>query len=100
MLNGTEKQFSVGYDGSVQVTTGQPYEAVGGELAGAAEGSFVAEPTNDAIYINGVKADLTAYKIEGNNFFRLRDLGRALDFYVGWAPERGVFIETDKPYSE
>ena len=99
MLNGTEKQFSVGYDGSVQVTTGQPYEAVGGELAGAAEGSFVAEPTNDAIYINGVKADLTAYKIEGNNFFRLRDLGKALDFYVGWTAERGVFIETDKPYS-
>ena len=99
MLNGTEKQFAVGYDGSVQVTTGQAYEAVGGELAGAAEGNFVAEPTNDAIYINGVKADLTAYKIEGNNFFRLRDLGKALDFYVGWTAERGVFIETDKPYS-
>ncbi|MEY8402783.1 hypothetical protein AALA54_05545 [Oscillospiraceae bacterium 44-34] len=100
MLNGTEKQFAVGYDGSVQVTTGQPYEAVGGELAGAAEGSFAAEPTNDAIYIDGVKADLTAYKIEGNNFFRLRDLGRALDFYVGWTAERGVFIETDKPYAD
>ena len=100
MLNGTEKQFAVGYDGSVQVTTGQPYEAVGGELAGAAEGSFAAEPTNDAIYIDGVKADLTAYKIEGNNFFRLRDLGRALDFYVGWTAERGVFIETDRPYSD
>ena len=100
MLNGTEKQFAVGYDGSVQVTTGQPYEAVGGELAGAAEGSFTAEPTNDAIYIDGVKADLIAYKIEGNNFFRLRDLGRALDFYVGWTAERGVFIETDKPYAD
>ena len=72
----------------------------GGELAGAAEGNFVAEPTNDAIYINGVKADLTAYKIEGNNFFRLRDLGKTLDFYGGWTPERGVFIETDKPYSD
>ena len=100
MLNGTEKQFAVGYDGSVQVTTGQPYEAVGGELAGAAEGSFTAEPTNDVIYIDGVKADLTAYKIEGNNFFRLRDLGRALDFYVGWTAERGVFIETDRPYAD
>ena len=100
MLNGTEKQFAVGYDGSVQVTTGQAYTAVGGELAGAAEGNFVAEPTNDAIYINGVKADLTAYKIEGNNFFRLRDLGKALDFYVGWTAERGVFIETDRPYAD
>ncbi|MEY8402787.1 WG repeat-containing protein [Oscillospiraceae bacterium 44-34] len=100
MFDGTSKRFSVGYDGSVQVTTGQAYTPVGGELAGAAEGSYIAEPTNDVIYIDGVKADLTAYKIEGNNFFRLRDLGRALDFYVGWAPERGVFIETDKPYSE
>ena len=49
---------------------------------------------------NGVKVDLTAYKIERNNFFRLRDVGKALNFYVGRTAERGVFIETDKPYSD
>ena len=40
------------------------------------------------------------YKINGSNYFKLRDLGKALDFYVGWSADRGVYIETDKPYSE
>ena len=44
--------------------------------------------------------DLTAYKIERNNFFRLRDVGKALNFFVGWTAERGVFIETDKSYAD
>ena len=36
----------------------------------------------------------------GYNYFKLRDLGRALGFNVGWSAERGVSIETDRPYSE
>lgn len=59
-----------------------------------------AEPTNDAIYINGQKAEIEVYKIDGSNYFKLRDLGKALDFYVGWSRETGVYIEGDKPYEE
>ena len=100
MLNGTSKQFSVGYDGSVILTTGQPYQSVGGELSGPASGVQSASVSNNVVYINGVKAELTAYQIGGNNYFKLRDLGKALDFYVGWSQERGVYIETDKPYQD
>lgn len=100
MLNGTSKQFSVGYDGSVILTTGQPYQSVGGELSGPASGSQSASVSNNVVYINGVKAELTAYQIGGNNYFKLRDLGKALNFYVGWSQERGVYIETDKPYQD
>lgn len=35
---------------------------------------------------------------DGTNYIKLRDLGAALGFNVGWSVERGVFIETDKPY--
>lgn len=35
----------------------------------------------------------------GFTYYRLRDLGKALGFNVGWSAERGVFIETGKPYS-
>ena len=59
-----------------------------------------AEPTNDSIYINGQEMDIEVYKIDDNNYFKLRDLGRALDFYVGWTRENGVYIEGDKPYEE
>ena len=36
----------------------------------------------------------------GYNYFKLRDLGAALGFNVGWSKEQGVFIESDKPYAE
>ena len=58
-----------------------------------------AEISSDTIYVNGEKVDAEVYKIDGSNYFKLRDLGKALDFYVGWSQERGVYIETDKPYS-
>lgn len=104
VLNGTEKQFAVGYDGatrSVTATTGQGYDKQPGDLAGApAGGSQSAASSNDAIYVNGEKITAEVYKIGGSNYFKLRDLGKALNFYVGWTAEQGMFIETDKPYSE
>lgn len=101
VLNGTEKQFAVGYSGGkVTVTSGQPYEATGKELAGAPDSAGEASPSNDAIVIDGVETGLTVYKIGGSNYFKLRDLGEALNFYVGWEAGRGVFIETDRPYSK
>ena len=44
--------------------------------------------------------DAQVYKIGGSNYFKLRDLGKALNFYVGWSREQGMFIDTSKPYSE
>ena len=104
LLNGTEKQFAVGYDNaakSATATTGQPYEKQEGDLAGAAGGgSQSATPSTDSIYVDGVKIDAQVYKIGGSNYFKLRDLGKALNFYVGWSREQGMFIDTSKPYSE
>ena len=101
VLNGTEKQFAVGYSGGkVTVTSGQPYEATGKELAGAPAAAREASPSNDAIVIDGVETSLTVYKIGGSNYFKLRDLGEALNFYVGWEAGRGMYIETGKPYSK
>ncbi len=101
VLNGTGKQFAVGYSGGkVTVTSGQPYDATGKELAGAPSESKTASRSNDSIVIDGTEASLTVYKIGGSNYFKLRDLGKALDFYVGWEAGKGVYIETGKPYSE
>ena len=102
LLNGTEKQFSVGYDGekqSVTATTGQGYDKLPTDLTGAPAGAGEAKASGDAIYVNGAKITPEVYNINGNNYFKLRDLGQALDFYIGWSLERGVYIETDKPYA-
>ena len=101
MLNGTGKQFAVGYAGGrVTVTSGRPYEATGKELAGAPGSAKDASRSNDVIVIDGMEASLTVYKIGGSNYFKPRDLGEALNFYVGWEAGRGVYIETGKPYSK
>ena len=104
LLNGTEKQFAVGYDGSknaVTATTGQGYDKQSGDLAGAATGgSQTADPSNDAIYVNGEKITAEVYKINGSNYFKLRDIGQAFDFGVDWNSEaQTIFIDTAKGYT-
>ena len=101
LLNGTKAQFSVDYDSvnkAVKITTGQPYTPNGSELKGAT-GSQNATVGNNDVYINGVKTDLMVYKINGANYFKLRDLGEKLGFNVGWKQGTGVFIESDKLYN-
>ena len=97
-LNGTERHCSVGDDATqdaVTLTTGQGYDKQPGDLAGAAKGGDqTAIPSNDAIYVDGQKMNVKVYKINGSNYFKLRDLGKALDFRVGWSAERGMYIET------
>ena len=101
ILNGTGKQFSVGYDSekqSVTVTTGEAYTMTGTELKGAASSNETAQISNDAIYVNGQKVEAEVYKIGGNNYFKLRDLGKALDFYVGWSKDEGMYIDSGRSY--
>lgn len=48
---------------------------------------------------NGVRADPTIYNIEGSTYFKLRDLGRLLDFGVTYdSAAKAVRIESDKAY--
>ena len=98
-LNGTSKQFEVGYDGaskSVTATTGTAYTAAGGELAGAASSKQTATVSKDIIIVNGEKMEnVSVYNIDGYNYFQLRDLGKVLGFEVEWsAEEQSMIINT------
>ena len=87
VLKGTKKQFAVGFDSvtsSVALTSGQPYTMTGSEMKPEKGGAVTAIVSDNSIYVNGRKLDLKAYKINGSNYFKLRDLGQALDFYVGY----------------
>ena len=104
LLRGSERQFAVDYDAasnSVSITSGQPYTATGGELSGVAAECGSAIRSNDAVRINGSPVTLSAYRIDGANYFKLRDLGRALDFYVGYDDEmKTVFLSGARAYQE
>ena len=86
-LNGTPKQFEVGYDDAtkaITLTSGKPYTRVGGEMEGKGSGNKEASPTSSRIYMDGKEVQFTAYNIGGNNYFKLRDISEAFDFGVEW----------------
>jgi len=87
LLTGTPSQFSVGYDSArntVTVRTGSAYTPQAGDLQTGTDRSETAVVSAQRVEINGRAADLTAYNIGGNNFFKLRELGAALNFTVGY----------------
>jgi hypothetical protein len=84
-LAGTEKQFDVGWDGAanaISLTSGQAYAA--GIITGKAAGNKTATATTSKILIDGKEVAFTAYNIDDNNYFKLRDIGEAFDFRVDW----------------
>ncbi len=66
-------------------------------VASAASG-IMAALSNQAVYVDGRQVSLTAYQIGGNNYVKLRDVGKAVGFNVYW-DGRAVQIESDKPYT-
>lgn len=101
LLNGTDKQFAVDYDNTskqIALTSKKTYTSTGTELQKpAGNSSAQASASNNTLIVNGEKTEMQAYKINGNNYIKLRDLGQALDFYVGY--EKGkVIITSSKGY--
>lgn len=67
--------------------------------------TYKATPTDQTVTLNGVKVDFAAYNIEGNNYFKLRDLAAAMDgteknFNISYNREKdSVEITSLTPYT-
>ena len=86
-LKGLDSEFEVKWNAAEQridLTSKTPYTPVGGEQAALPASNKAATLTNASVYLDGKPLSLTAYSIGGNNYFKLRDLGDALGFDVGW----------------
>ena len=86
-LKGLDSEFAVTWNAAQQridLTSKTAYTPVGGEQAALPAGNKAASLTSAAVYLDGKPLSLTAYSIGGNNYFKLRDLGDALGFTVGW----------------
>ena len=96
LLSGTGSQFQVGYDEAsktVSITTGQAYTPNGTELLTDVDNSASAQPSSQAILIDGVRHDeLTVYNIGGSNFFQIRELGALLGFEVDYDQDTNTAI--------
>ena len=99
-LNGTGSQFSVSWDGvnkCASLVTGEAYEPQGTEMQMSDFDKIdTAAPSQDKIVINGeLRSDLSVYKIGGHNYFKLRELGDALGFYVDYdTPSQTMIVIT------
>ena len=56
--------------------------ALSGPAAQAATVALTASPTTQTFYVDGRQVQFEAYQIHGNNFVKLRDIGKAVDFGV------------------
>lgn len=69
-------------------------------MTASAAPDLKASPTNNTYYMNGQQVDLTAYKIAGNNYVKLRDVGELVDFGVEYDAGTGkVTIDPDSMYT-
>lgn len=87
MISGSEKSFEVSWDGSknaINLLSGKPYTAVGGEMTKGDGQNRAASRTTAKIYLNGGEVSLTAYSIGGNNYFKLRDVMQIFNVDVGY----------------
>ena len=90
LLNGTNAQFQVAYgaeDRTIYLTPGLAYQPVGGELKPVGEPGTVAVSTQQVVFDGDMVLVLTAYNIDGYNYFMLRELAEFLGFAVGYLEE-------------
>lgn len=102
-LSGTDAQFEVDWDGvknALSLFSGKPYTPVGGEMTINEDTAVqTVKLSGSKVILDGKEVKLTAYLINGNNYFKLRDIAEAFDFFVGWnAKTSTVVIDTAKKY--
>lgn len=68
-------------------------------------GAVYAAPTGNSIYVDGVQVNGAAYKIEGSNYFKLRDIaamvnGSTKQFSVAWNnTSKRIDLTSGRPYT-
>ena len=84
---------------AINLVTGTPYTYVGGENKAADGETREALESTAQVYLNSAPVDLKAYNINGNNFFKLRDLCTALDIFVDWdAQLQTIIVDPTQAY--
>ena len=87
ILDGTIKSFDIKYDAatnSIDMLSFYDYTSVGGELTPGDGVERTALSSSAFVTLDGVPIKATCYNIEGNNYFKLRDITDALDCRVEW----------------
>lgn len=101
-VNGTQKQFDVTWDGEkniINLISQKAYTAAGGEMMPGDGKEKTPVLNTSIIYKDGVEIPLNAYTINGNNYFKLRDIAQAFNIGVAWdGTTNTIAIDTTTDY--
>lgn len=89
-VNQSDKQFAVDWDEvnkAITLTSNTDYEPIGRELAiTEGNGTIKVDQNTSTLYVDGQKVTLESYVIEGNTYFKLRDMAELFDIRIGYEP--------------
>jgi len=101
-INGTEKQFGVDYDAAtntILLASNTPYKPNGSEMADKSSSYTTIVPSPQKITLDGKEVSFMVYNIDGSNYFKLRDVMKTFDVFVGWdGATNTVTLDTSKGY--
>lgn len=106
VLSGTRVGFDIQWDAAknrITLTYAPEYTPVGGEMTSSStvKNTVSAVPTSSLLQINSNTPDIVGYNINGNNFYKLRDIGLYFNFGVIWDEETSsIHINTEEGYSD
>jgi hypothetical protein len=104
ILNGTGKQFSVGYNNAtrtVTLTSGGTYAPLGDELRDNLADPVSSFVSSQRILLDGKLVEVLAYNINDYNYLRLRDLAIMFDFNIDFVEDTGVItLKLEEQYEE
>ena len=92
VLKDSKVKFGVEYkDGLVTLTKGADYKVLDTDQK-EVKAESEAMLTNDKVKVGETDLTAKAFKIDGNNYYRVRDLGKALDFGVDYDKEANTVL--------
>lgn len=99
VLNGTGAQFDVTWDGAVNLRSRTAYTPNGSEMSTPFSGDRSYTMATAPNKVDGSVAGLEAILLKddagsGYTYYKLRDLGTALGFNVGWTAADGITVTT------
>ncbi|MDO5028587.1 MAG: phosphodiester glycosidase family protein [Bacillota bacterium] len=104
LLTNTPAKFNVSYDqekNSVVIESNKAYQVLNNDLVPIEVKSAKAIASSQSIILDGQEIDLTVYLINDNNYFKLRDLGKALNFGVDYNVEKEeIVVNSNEEYKE
>lgn len=96
-ITGSAKQFDVTWNaekGRIDLLPKKAYTPVGGELSSSNADYTKCELSQAELYVNGYKIIVNAYTIDGNNYYKLRDIAGLFNIKLNWnAANKTILID-------